>query len=249
VHFLSSTDTTVVNGQTVTFLNSQQSSGQAGYNYQISRSDQIGLLYGYQSFHFPTSIAGDFRTQVFHVLYGHRISGRMDLVLGGGPQLTQITNPIPGTPFKITNTSLSASGQASLRYRFPHVSLTATYDRYNSNGSGFYGGAKTNLARLALSRPFGRLYSGTLDVGYTTNSRILPPTTGTVGGQSFHYLFAGASLHRQFSREFSGFVSYQFNHLGFDATFCGNLPSCSHTTARQVALIGIDWRPHPIRLD
>jgi len=249
VHFLSGTNTTVVNGQVVNFYNSQQAAGQAGYNYQINRSDQVGLVYGYHSFHFPTSVSGDFRTQVLHALYGHRISGRMDLVLGGGPQLTQITNPIPGTPFSITNSSISASGQATLRYRFTHASLSATYDRYNSNGSGFYGGAKTNLARITAARPFGRLWSGTLDVGYTTNSRILPPTNGTIGGQSFNYFYVGGALHRQFNREFSGFVSYQFNNLGFDSTFCGNLPTCSRTSRRQVALFGVDWTPHPIRLD
>ncbi len=249
VHFVSGTNTTVVNGVPVTFLNSQQAGGQAGYNYQINRSDQVGILYAYQSFHFPTSVAGDFRSHVFHLLYGHRISGRMDLVLGGGPQITEITEPIPGTTINTTNSNISASGQAMLRYRFTHTNLTASYDRYNSSGSGFYGGAKTNLFRLTAGRPFGRNWTGSADVGYTTNSRILPATTGAVGGQSFNYAYVGGSLHRQFGREFSGFVSYIFNDLRFDSTFCGGSPSCNNTSRRQVALIGIDWTPRPIRLD
>ena len=37
--------------------------------------------------------------------------------------------------------------------------------------------------------------------------------------------------------------------LGFDSSFCGNSPTCNRTSRRQVALIGIDWTPHPIRLD
>ncbi len=249
VHFTNGSNTTVVNGQKVTFFNSQQAGGQAGYNYQINRSDQVGLLYSYQSFHFPTSVSGNFRTHVFHVLYGHRISGRMDLVLGGGPQITQITNPIPNMTGSITTSTISASGRAMLRYRFTQTGVTLSYDRYNSNGSGFYGGAKTNLVRLSANRPFGRLWSATGDIGYTTNSRILPATTGTVGGQSFNYVYVGGSLHRRFGREFSGFVSYQFNNLGFDSTFCGGAPSCNRTSRRQVALIGFDWTPHPIRLD
>lgn len=224
-------------------LNSQQVSGQMGYNYQINRSDQIGLLYGYQSFHFPTIVAGNFNTHLFHVLYGHRISGRMDLVLGGGPQITKITSPVFGD-----STSLSASGRAMLRYRFPLTSLTLSYDHYNTSGSGFYGGAKTNLARLTASRPFGRLWSATVDVGYTTNSRIIPATTTGVGGQSFDFFYAGGSLRRRFGRDFSGFVSYQYNDLSFGG-YCGNNPSCNNTSRRQVALIGFDWTPHPIRLD
>lgn len=168
----------------------------------------------------------------------------MDLVLGGGPQITDINSPIQGSTMNV-----SASGQALLRYRFTHTNLSASYDRYNSSGSGFYGGAKTNLFRLTASRPFGRNWSGTADVGYTTNSRILPATTGGVGGQSFSYWYFGGSMHRRFGREFSGFVSYVFNNLGFDSTFCGNALSCNRTSRRQVALIGIDWTPHPIRLD
>lgn len=249
VHFISGTDSTIVNGTTVTFLNSQQAGGQAGYNYQINRSDQVGLLYAYQSFHFPTNVAGDFRTHVFHILYGHRISGKMDLVLGGGPQVTTINQPATSITPATSNSNISASGQALLRYRFTLTNLTASYNRYNSSGSGFYGGAKTNLFRLTANRPFGRNWSGTADVGYTTNSRILPQATGGVGGQSFNYWYFGGSLHRQFGREFSAFVSYTFNNLGFDSTFCGNAPSCNRTSRRQVALFGLDWTPHPIRLD
>jgi hypothetical protein len=248
VHFVNGTNTVMVNGIPFTYINSQTVSGQAGYNYQINRSDQVGLLYGYQSFHFPTSVAGNFRTHYFHVLYGHRISGRMDLVVGGGPQLTDITRPTATGSTSTTN--LSASGRAMLRYRFTHTNLAVSYDRYNSSGSGFYGGAKTNLFRLTASRPFGRLWSGTADVGYTTNSRILPVTTGGIAGQSFNSLYAGASLHRQFGRVFSGFVSYQFNNLMFDSSFCTTTTgTCNRTSRRQVALIGIDWTPHPIRLD
>jgi len=243
LHFINDQNFAVVNGIPVMFFNSQQVSAQAGYNYQINRSDQIGVLYAYQSFHFPTSLSGDFRTHVFHLLYGHRISGRMDLVLGGGPQITDI-NSISGM-----TSNVSASGQALLRYRFTNASMTASYNHYNSSGSGFYGGAKTNLFRLTASRPFGRNWSGTADFGYTNNSRILPQVSGGVGGESFNYWYAGGSLHRQFGREFSGFVSYLFNDLGFDSTFCGGAPSCSRVSRRQVALIGIDWTPHPIRLD
>ena len=244
VHFLSESSTTEVNGLPVTFINSQEASAQAGYTYQLSRSDQIGLLYGYQSFHYPITISGDFRTHIVHVLYGHRISGRMDLVLGGGPQITDISSQISG------NTSrLNASGQASLRYRFPLTSVALTYDRYNSSGSGFYGGAVTNLFRFTASRPFGRLWSAQGDVGYTTNSRILPATSGTVAGQSFNYVYAGASVHRHIGRQFEGFAAYQFNNLAFDSSFCTNSRGCNRSSQRQVILFGLDWTPHPIRLD
>ena len=52
----------------------------------LTSHTQIALVYGYQGFDF--SVLGTaFHTHVIQGLYGHRISGRMDLLLGGGPQI------------------------------------------------------------------------------------------------------------------------------------------------------------------
>jgi hypothetical protein len=225
-------------------INSRQVAAQAGYNYQFNRANQIALVYGYQSFRYPNILAGDFQTHLFHVLYGHRISGRMDLVLGGGPQVTEIHSPVNGNTNKI-----SGSGRASLRYRFQVWSTSLSYSRYNSSGSGFFAGATSDLVRLTASRAIGRLWNVSTDVGYTRNSRILP-TVVSVPGATYNYWYAGGSLHRQFGRDFDGFVSYQFNRLGFDQTFCTvGVNNCSSSSQRHVLIIGLDWHPRPIRLD
>src|SRR2546427_2408097 len=89
VHFMGSNP--------ASFINSRQSSAQAGYNYQLNRKDQLALAYGFQDFHYPTVAGSSFMTHMTHVLYGHRISGRMSLLLGGGPQLTMINSPLLGS--------------------------------------------------------------------------------------------------------------------------------------------------------
>ncbi|MGO9167347.1 MAG: hypothetical protein ACLP56_10770, partial [Candidatus Sulfotelmatobacter sp.] len=61
--------------------------------------------------------------------------------------------------------------------------------------------------------------------------------------------FVGFGAHRMFGRNFHGFISYQFNELGFDSSYCGSAVSCNSTSARQVGTIGLDWIPRPIRLD
>src|SRR5207244_13236880 len=66
-------------------INSRQASAQAGYNYQLNRRDQIAFVYGFQDFHYPTVAGSSFLTHMAHVLYGHRISYRIDLSVGGGP--------------------------------------------------------------------------------------------------------------------------------------------------------------------
>jgi len=232
------------NSSNTGLINSRQVAAQAGYNYQFNRANQVALVYGYQNFRYPNVTAGDFQTHLFHVLYGHRISGRMDLVFGGGPQITEIHSPVSGNSNRI-----SASGRASLRYRFQVWSTSLSYSRYNSSGSGFFAGATSDLVRLTASRTVGRLYDLSTDVGYTRNSRILP-TVVNVPGATYNYWYGGGAVHRQFGRDFDGFVSYQFNRLGFDKTFCTvGVNNCSSNSQRHVVIIGLDWHPRPIRLD
>ena len=154
-------------------------------------------MYGYQGFNFSTGVS--FHSNVIQLMWGHRISGRMDFLIGAGPQFTQISNvltpvsnptsadTVPPCQFGGTLTSLvlecptnslriSAAGRASLRYRFPKVSLDLTYDHYLTSGSGFFAGAESDIARLTATRPLGRIWSGFSDLGYSRNSRVLPST-------------------------------------------------------------------------
>ncbi len=68
-------------------------------------------MYGFQSFHFPGQAGADnINSQVCTVLYGHRVSGRMDLVFGVGPQWTRIDGSADGNQFPLVwqRTSLVA---------------------------------------------------------------------------------------------------------------------------------------------
>jgi hypothetical protein len=224
------------------FINSRQASAQAGYNYQLNRKDQLALAYGFQDFHYPTVARSSFLTHMTHVLYGHRISGRMSLLLGGGPQLTMINSPLLGSTRR-----LSVSGRASLRYRFPRASVALSYDRFNTNGSGFFLGASSDVVRFAVSRPLGRLWDVNADTGYSRNSHLLPGVAA-VAAQSYQYIYAGGSAHRQLGRYFGLFFSYQFNQIEFDSSSCTTAP-CGSASQRHVATVGLDWHPRPIRLD
>jgi hypothetical protein len=226
-------------------INSNQFAAQAGYNYQLGRRDQVALVYGFQDFSYPVSSLGRFTTNHFHVLYGHRISGRMDLQLGGGPQITEI-NPTGAPSIR----QITGTGRASLRYRFPRTTLSASYERLSTNGSGFFGGATTNVARLALNHPINRLLTLSGDVGYTHNTRLIP---SNVAGQpnSFQSEYVSLALRRQFGRYLAGYVSYQYNDLSFDVPVCSttNGTDCGRTAQRHTFIIGLDWHPRPIRLD
>jgi hypothetical protein len=248
------------------FVGSSQVSVQIGYNRLLSAQTQIALVYGYQGFDF--SVFGTaFHTHVIQGLYGHRISGRMDLLVGAGPQFTNISltcsiadvfagnshctqNPSGAVVGSIPDFKIGVAGQARLRYKFPLTSLDLKYQRFETSGSGLFAGAQSDIVSLSANRPLSRVWRGTVDIGYSRNSRLQSATTTAgIDANTYSYAFVGAALQRAFGHNWHGFVSYQFNELSFDHSYCAGVADCSRIGNRHVATIGLDWTPRPIRID
>ena len=242
------------------FLGSSQVSAQGGYDRILTRHTQIALVYAYQGFDFSV-IGMAFHSHIIQAMYGHRLSGRMDFVVGAGPQFTHINMT---TVFgSVPDFRIGVAGQARLRYKFPRTSLDLSYQRFLSSGSGFFAGAQSDLVRLNADRPLSRVWSAFTDIGYTRNSRqqpLTPQQLATCGGtgqpacpgvdaNTYSYGFVGGGLHRAIGHNFHAYVSYQFNELAFDHSYCGGSALCSRIGNRQVATFGLDWTPRPIRID
>jgi hypothetical protein len=225
-------------------INSQEVAGQVGYSYAVTPKDQIGLSYGYQAFHFPASFIGidNLGTHVLQGMYGHRISWRMDFVIGAGPQWTHLQDPIAGGSSRITG-----AGRVTLRYRFPLTLAALSFERYDTTGSGFFAGAQSNIAEANLSRPFGRHYHAQASLGYSHNQRLQANISGAASS-TYNYAFAGFALRRQFGYNWGAFLGYQWNDQIFNTcpvvgTFCNRI------SVRHVGTIGVDWHFRPIRID
>ena len=267
------------------FFGSSQVSAQGAYNRILSAHTQVALVYGYQGFDF-NAFATAFHSHIVEGMYGHRITGRMDLLIAAGPQFTRISLPcslfdalggISGCHFdqagqisgSVPDTRIGVAGQARLRYRFPRTDLDLRYEHFLTSGSGVFAGAETDLARLSATRPLNRVWSAGVDIGFSRNSRLqslttsqlascvqpgqqnpnkLPPCPG-VSANVYDSGFAGLAVHRQFGRTLHGYLSYQFNEIWFDHSYCGGLAQCSRISNRDVISIGLDWTPRPIRLD
>lgn len=237
---------------TPSFIDSNTVNAQAAYNYQLGRRDQVALLYAFQYFTFPDlpsnlieESGSSIRTNIISILYGHRISGRMNFSIGAGPQFTHIESPSLG-PVLGSSNRLTAYGHFLLRYRFTHTEVSLAYNRHNTNGSGFFLGAESDIGRLSASRSFGRRWEGTLDTGYARNKSLISATTiPGLDSHAFDRLFAGGNLRRHFSRDWTGYLDYQFNNLILNGGACTG--TCS--SQRHVALVGVEWHPRPIRLD
>jgi len=262
------------------FIGVSQISAQGGYNRILTSHTQVALMYLYQGFDFSFSGLA-FHSHVIQAMYGHRVSGRMDFLIGAGPQLTKIGLPcsildvLLGNPHcsqaqsgavvgTIPDTRLGVAGQARLRYKFTKASMDLSYQRYETSGSGLFAGAQSDVGRLTASRPLSRVWSAFTDIGVARNSRLQslspqqvatcapagqPNTCPGINADTYVYGFAGAGLHRAFGRSFHGYMSYQFNELSFDNSYCGGLPECSRISNRHVVTFGLDWTPRPVRLD
>jgi hypothetical protein len=260
--------------EVVSFIGSREFTAQAAYDRVLNPKDQVALSYGFQGFDFST-VGTAFHTNIIQLMYGHRVSGRMDFTIGAGPQFTRINlqecilltgeviedpvsqcQSLPGVPFTVGDSRIGVAGRVSLRYRFPRTSVSLSFQRYDTDGSGLFAGAESNIAHLDARRPLGRIWDLFADLGYSKNTRLQVPGSA-VNANSFTYGYAGLGFHRQFGRSLRGFVSYQFNDLGFDTacplplTASGSTTTgpCSHISQRQVGSIGLDWTPRPIRLE
>jgi hypothetical protein len=238
------------------YVNSQQVSGQLGFNRQLSRHDQIAITYAYQDFHFPKEGSGSFNTNVWQVLYGHRISGKLDIQFGGGPQWTHryfwkpnLGIPSPPPTF-VSNSSINGSGRATLTYFYSsRTNMNLSYSHAVNAGSGLFSGANSDVMRLALNHTLTRRWSVAMDSGYSYSKRILEvPTTQAKNASSYRYWYAGGTLRRQLTRHVGAFADYQYDSIGFSSGVCTTAP-CSTGYGRHVGLIGLDWTPSPIRLE
>src|ERR1035438_2852325 len=149
------------------FPGSTEIVGDVCYDRTVGRHDQASLVYAYQGFQFSTG--RDFHSNVFQLMWGHRISGRMNFLIGVGPQFTQINNLLvpQSNPNSVTShcelvdftlvecptndLRISAAGRAYLHYQFPKWSLVLSYEHSLTAGSGLFFGADSDVASLTAS--------------------------------------------------------------------------------------------------
>jgi hypothetical protein len=226
----------------LSLVDSDQESAQFGYDRQINRTDQVALSYGFQKINFPQISGSSVTTNTVHFIYGHRLTGRMDFVAGAGPQFTHIQGDLIGSTNRI-----SASGNLRLRYRFPRTSVQLEYRHYNTNGSGSFLGAKTDVGSISVLRPLGRVWEAHTDIGIANNEHLVPASVA-VPATSDRYVFAGATLHRHIGRRYRMFLSYQYNRFSLNSSTCSAAVDCGISN-RHTGVVGMEWYPRPIRLD
>lgn len=219
-------------------FNSRQASSQTGYTYQISRRNNIGVLYGYQDFQFIPNVQSVV-TNSAQFVFKRRFTDHLDVVLGGGP------DRIVTTGFT-TQSRLNAMAQASVIYRRRKSYLDFSYNRMVTSGSGVYAGGISDTATASLDRSLSRSWLASIRGGYDRTSGLGVSSFGLQLPQS-RYWFAGLNVRRRLGRSLGAFASYDFNYNSF--LTCAGSQSCGPGANRNIALIGLDWSIRPVHLE
>jgi hypothetical protein len=166
----------------------------------------------------------------------------MSLTAGAGPQYTVIEQGGYANRW-------SLSARVLLHYKFTHSSMSASYEKFTSTGSGFFAGANTQAARLLYTRPLGRTWDFYGDLSYSHNKKLQNvPFGGLNGAASYDEGSAAAVFRKHLGRTYEFFAAYRFSEVAFNApvTIGGSTGRISH---RNVGSIGVEWHPTPTRIE
>jgi hypothetical protein len=211
----------------------------AGYSYEISKNDSIGLQYRFSAYHFPGSpqAVGDHSAEF---VYGRKITGRMALKLAGGPQIIYFRIPVSGISQKITG-----SGSALLTYGFARGGLTLGYTHDLGGGSGVLTGAVFDLANATLARQLTRAWLGNLNFGYARNRPVISVTGATP--QVFDAWIAGAGVTHAVGRTGTFSLAYQSQIQSSNFPICG-APTCGTNYDVNQVILTFEWHTRPVVL-
>jgi len=209
--------------------------GNAGYNYQITREDTIGVVYRFSSYHylgFPQAI-GD---QSIQAAYGKKITGRLALQVTGGPEITNFRMVQGGS----TKTHyVSGTGGVTFTYAIPRGSVSLGFQHGVTSGSGVFLGATTDQLTASGSRKLTRVWSGDAHLGFAHNRQT--QTSQLFPSQSYNTVYAGASAARPLGRN----ASFSLGYTAYVET-SSNVGGFSLTT-HQIS-VGLSWHTRPLVL-
>ncbi|HEY6301510.1 MAG TPA: hypothetical protein VIX14_00465 [Terriglobales bacterium] len=239
-HFYDSTNCSISPNSCL--INSDQVTVEGGYSHLLSRRDQIGAVYAFQLFQFPQATGGQIYLHIVNLRYSHTISGRLSLIVGAGPQYTDVE--YGGNAPRWT-----LSARVMLRYKFSHSSVFATYEKYTSAGAGIFAGANVQSAGLGFQRPLGRTWSFYGDLGYSHDTQV-QTVLDVSGASSFNTGWAGAVLRKHLGRTYEVFAAYHFGESSFsNAVPFSGAYGTGNVAQRQIGTVGVEWHPSPTRIE
>jgi hypothetical protein len=230
---------------------------EAGYNYQATRKDSVGISYVFSGFRY-NNFDESINTNTLLLSYGRNITGRLAFRIGAGPQFASINIPIiPGTGVGTIGPASGGSTSnlywflsTSVQYQLQRTALAATYSHGVAGGSGVFGGSLADTLTGSVSRQLSRISSGNWNLGYSRNSGLtvngLPQIPNS--NQTFDYWFTGVNYTRSWGRSLNLNVGYQLQYQNSNSSFCVGV-GCGSSFTRNLITFGVGWRRQPIPIE
>jgi hypothetical protein len=166
--------------------NSGTASGGVFYSVRLTKSQFIGVRYGYS--HTVTSpVAATTQTQEGSAFYTIAFPNRLSLSLSGGPEYEITTQT--GAP---SSNTWGPGGTASIGWQRTRTNLAVSYSRAITSGEGFLGAYTMDSANLSAQWLLTPRLSTGLSGSYTNLKNATPLIEGT--SPAGHTLFGRASL-------------------------------------------------------
>jgi len=231
---------------------------QAGYNYQMTRKDTLGVLYHFTAYRY-SSFNQSINDHVVQLSYARRVTGKLAFRISAGPEIASFQTPIMGpgsggtggtgaTALTSASTNLYWSLSSSVNYQMHRTGLGLSYSHGVSGGSGVQAGSVSDTVNGNVSRPLSRTYSGTFSGGYARNSGLTVGTpTSTTATQSETYGFwtFNAGLNHRMGRAMTMALTYNLQYQNSNTTFCVG-PTCATSLTRHQITLSFGWHEAPI---
>jgi hypothetical protein len=214
--------------------------GSAGYNFQINRTDAIGVLYRFAAYHFndePQALG----SHVANFVYTKKVTQKVAFSAYGGPMFMFFRVPV-GTQKRQD----SGNGGASVTYATPHGSIGATYFYGLTGGAGVLVGSLTSQVSGTLTHQLGRVWSANINFGYAQNKAVGGPIGGVQLG-TFDDWFAGGGVSRPIGRYMSFAANYSARIESANTACPGGGTGCNNFTQNYIT-VSLQWHARPFVL-
>jgi hypothetical protein len=230
---------------------------EAGYNYQATRKDSVGISYVFSGFRY-NNFDESINTSTLLLSYGRKVTGRLAFRIGAGPEFADITSAvIPGTgvgtigpPSGGSTNNLYWFLSTSLQYQMERTALAATYTHGVAGGSGVFAGSLADTVTGSATRQLSRVSSASWNLGYSRNTGLenfgLPQLPNS--NQTFDYWFTGVNYTHSWGRSLNVNAGYQFQYQNSNASFCVGA-GCGGSFVRNLITFGVGWRKQPIPIE